>query len=762
VIKLKEITKYYYGDNSVAVGLRNVNLEFKKGEFVAITGKSGSGKSTLINVISGMDTYEEGEMYFKGMETSYYDHKDWELYRKNKISFVYQSYNLIDSYTALQNVEAVLMVCEDEDSKLSKAERRKRAMEALDRVGLSKQANNKATHLSSGQKQRLGIARALAKNTDVIIADEPTGNLDVENGKAIMSILHELSKEKLIIVVTHNYELAEPYATRKIRLFDGEVVEDIKRDKELYKDKDFQSDFDISVVEEDREIKNTFKTAMHFVKMNRFAQPHRTFFIFMFVLLSAVASVIFYGYFLSQLDDTKTKKINEEIFSNRDDKRIIVKKLDGKEFTSKDFDIIKGITYVEQVDKYDGANDANYFYKEGVDYKITYEVTDNKKYVDIELLKFDKFIKSYTCIDKEDLSSGEMPKEYNEVVLYSTDKSMIGKKVKIYLRNNAWKQDYYDGKEFVVSGLLKEKSSQIYFSEELSKEYASNAGKVNAILTYNINQIIDYKEDRESDELMKERRYTMNIVIGMDLKNNEVLLSEIITKNLAEDGLEKTDRIVYEKLQAAALLDELSVNVNLEKASMSSERVLALSKEQFYKLVGDYENKQMSVYIKNFAFTDRVIDSLTKEGYEAISALRVSTTNYDDKLTEKRLLAIIISLSVLVVVFALEILVVYALMKLKRADFVILKSLGMKAKMAGEMNYYELITTSIFASILAIIGLYIVAMNNVLFISEIMLYYKASDYIIIVLIGVVMSIITAKLYNRYLRKTFRLTALRNN
>jgi len=261
---------------------------------------------------------------------------------------------------------------------------------------------------------------------------------------------------------------------------------------------------------------------------------------------------------------------------------------------------------------------------------------------------------------------------------------------------------------------------------------------------------------------MKERRYTMNIVIGMDLKNNEVLLSEIITKNLAEDGLEKTDRIVYEKLQAAALLDELSVNVNLEKASMSSERVLALSKEQFYKLVGHYENKQMSVYIKNFAFTDRVIDSLTKEGYEAISALRVSTTNYDDKLTEKRLLAIIISLSVLDVVFALEILVVYALMKLKRADFVILKSLGMKAKMAGEMNYYELITTSIFASILAIIGLYIVAMNNVLFISEIMLYYKASDYIIIVLIGVVMSIITAKLYNRYLRKTFRLTALRNN
>lgn len=224
MIELKDVTKYYSSDTSVAMALRNINLEFHKGEFVVITGKSGSGKSTLLNVISGMDTYEEGEMYFNGMETSYYDKKDWEDYRRENISFIYQSYNLIDSYTALENVETVMRI---ENGKESRRERKKRALEILDQVGLKKRARHKAVHLSSGQKQRLGIARALAKDTDIIIADEPTGNLDVENGVAVMKMLYELSRDKLVIVVTHNFEQVQDFATRKIRLFDGEVAEDI-------------------------------------------------------------------------------------------------------------------------------------------------------------------------------------------------------------------------------------------------------------------------------------------------------------------------------------------------------------------------------------------------------------------------------------------------------------------------------------------------------------------------------------------------------
>ena len=143
MIKLKNVAKYYTSDTSIVMALRNINLEFRKGEFIAVTGKSGSGKSTFLNVISGMDTYEDGEMYFQNMETSYYDSRDWENYRRENISFIYQAYNLIDSYTALENVEAAMMICDAEENKKIRKERRKKALEILDKVGLRKESKNK-------------------------------------------------------------------------------------------------------------------------------------------------------------------------------------------------------------------------------------------------------------------------------------------------------------------------------------------------------------------------------------------------------------------------------------------------------------------------------------------------------------------------------------------------------------------------------------------------------------------------------------------
>ncbi len=223
ILKLENVSKYYKSAETVSVGMQNVSASFDIGEFVAITGESGSGKSTLLNVISGLDGYEEGELYHYGEETSHYTISDWETYRSSYVGFVFQNYNIIDSYTVYQNVLFALEV-----QGYPKDKRRKRALELIDRVGLSSHKNHKASKLSGGQKQRAVLARALAKDTPIIVADEPTGNLDSESSKQVMALLHEISKDKLVIVVTHDYAQVEPYATRKIRMHDGTIVEDVE------------------------------------------------------------------------------------------------------------------------------------------------------------------------------------------------------------------------------------------------------------------------------------------------------------------------------------------------------------------------------------------------------------------------------------------------------------------------------------------------------------------------------------------------------
>lgn len=220
LLELKNIGKIYVSESNVAVGIRGVNLAFERGEFVAVTGKSGSGKSTLLNVISGMDTYEEGELYIEGESTSHFLQKDWEEYRKQYISFIFQEYNIIESFTVLQNVELALMNVENPRV------RRERAMELLRRVGLEKHIHHKGSKLSGGQKQRTVIARALAKDSPILLCDEPTGNLDSKSSEEIIELLREVSRDKLVIIVTHNFEQVEQYATRHIRIFDGAVESD--------------------------------------------------------------------------------------------------------------------------------------------------------------------------------------------------------------------------------------------------------------------------------------------------------------------------------------------------------------------------------------------------------------------------------------------------------------------------------------------------------------------------------------------------------
>ena len=221
MLSLKGISKIYKTGDSVVKALDDVSLEFRSNEFVSILGPSGGGKTTLLNIVGGLDAYTSGDLVINGKSTKKFTQKDWDTYRNHSIGFIFQSYNLIPHQTVLSNVELALTL-----SGVSKAERRKRAKEALQKVGLGDQLKKKPNQMSGGQMQRVAIARALVNNPDILLADEPTGALDSATSLQIMALLKEIANDRLVIMVTHNPELAEEYSTRIIKLLDGKITDD--------------------------------------------------------------------------------------------------------------------------------------------------------------------------------------------------------------------------------------------------------------------------------------------------------------------------------------------------------------------------------------------------------------------------------------------------------------------------------------------------------------------------------------------------------
>ena len=221
MLELNDIKKDYVSGSTTVSALKGINLRFRDCEFVSILGQSGCGKTTMLNIIGGLDKYTSGDLKINGVSTKNYKDRDWDFYRNNSIGFVFQSYNLIPHQTVLSNVELALTL-----SGVSKTERKKRAIEALEKVGLGEQIHKKPNQMSGGQMQRVAIARALVNNPDILLADEPTGALDTETSIQIMELLKEISKDRLIIMVTHNPELAKDYSTRIVRLLDGVITDD--------------------------------------------------------------------------------------------------------------------------------------------------------------------------------------------------------------------------------------------------------------------------------------------------------------------------------------------------------------------------------------------------------------------------------------------------------------------------------------------------------------------------------------------------------
>ena len=221
MLQLQRISKVYYTGNQEFHALKDISIRFRENEFVSILGQSGSGKTTLLNIIGGLDQYTSGDLLIQGKSTKQFKDRDWDSYRNHTIGFVFQSYNLIGHQTALSNVEIAMTL-----SGVSKSERKRRAIEALEHVGLKDHLYKKPSQMSGGQMQRIAIARALVNNPKVVLADEPTGALDSETSVQIMELLKDIAKERLVIMVTHNPELAKTYSTRIVQVLDGNILSD--------------------------------------------------------------------------------------------------------------------------------------------------------------------------------------------------------------------------------------------------------------------------------------------------------------------------------------------------------------------------------------------------------------------------------------------------------------------------------------------------------------------------------------------------------
>lgn len=796
-IKLQNISKYYYSETAVTQALQGINLEFRMGEFVAITGESGSGKSTLLRIISGMDTFDDGELYVDGQPTFQYDEDDWEEYRRTKIGFVFQDYSLIGHYTAKENIVSALLIMG-----VPEKEAGDKAIHYLERVGLSAQRDQRASKLSSGQKQRLSIARALAKDTDIIVADEPTGNLDSETGAQIVKLLRDLSQDHLVIMVTHNYEQVEKYVTRKVRLHDGSLILDVsenmntdqKSDVSENMDTDQKSDVSgntdtdqkLEVSENmdteqkpemSENVDNNEKTSAGkksesneerlrdhtigriFVRMNAVRQPEKIALFMGFFLAAAIVSFLFIGQLLMNADDIYTKEYSATSFARKDDKRISLRRKDQKFMTKKDIDRLTKMKHVVSVDQYDIVNDINYYFEEGKDYRQEYGYnrmsTSNEGWLydsqNVEYVKKDQYMRSSSCLKKSDLAKGSLPKKIDEVVLYDRGKYKVGDTITFFYTSDVlWSStENYIQRKMKVSGLLKNKDKQVYFSPEICTMLQSTVTGGKVFYEYAYNQKLGKYQGqatlwpivgdivKKDNELCVSGEYEAAVYRAED---NDLTL-------LGQSGLLHIDQ--YDKDMKTKDVKQIENVETGEKINGCGANFAEVSQNIYAKYYRT-DSRQASVYITSYAKMDHVLKALDKAGYEAVSTLRFGADKYDSDLVQERLRTIGIAVAILLVMMAAEILILRSIFKIQIKDQKILKFMGMSTKLIGKINYMEMRRYSITAIIVVavvmnVVGIFVPALRAMLY------YYEWPGYLAYFMYNYVAAMVMVAAFNHLLK-----------
>lgn len=732
MLKLKNVSKFYYSNGVIASGFSKVNLELNMGEFVVITGESGSGKSTLLNVLSGLDTYEEGEMYINGEETSHYNESDFEEYRRRYVGNIFQNFNLVNSYTVYQNVELALILNGE-----SRKEAREKITDIIEKVGLSDFANTKCSKLSGGQKQRVAIARALAKETPIIVADEPTGNLDSKSAEEVVELLSEISKDKLVIIVTHNFEQVEQYATRLIKMHDGKILEDKVLEKPEAEEGDSSRDFaDITVA-----------NRLLLGARNAFNIPAKFILIFAVFLFISFAVAGTYSSFQKMEYEESAYGYNM-FFNNASDDRIVINKPDKSAITDEEFKAIEALDNVKRIAKDDVLVD----YSESIsDEEYWYSFYGN--FVDLK--------------DFEgELSMGRMPENPYEIIIEGrSDDYYLSNDTEDLFEKNFYLDQYDESGErkletpFKIVGVVLNDNihgwqSTYYVGEEIMKELRERS----AVERSNIKSLFEgeYYDTMNgepsfhvtpSDIVPKGEAYVSSELNDLTQNGNCVGKNIVISaENIySSDSLTVKISKTYNKGNFKKLMGE--------DFKESKKGLVYINSEDYNNLV----NKgtfQSSVFVKNVKTLDETADSLKEMGFNTL-VMRESLSSEGAEIKQIVSMMKTFALAVLVIaLFFISYFIIRIILKSRNSYYTTLRTLGASRKISKQLLDIELFLLATLAY-----GVFMIAMLLVYggvitqgYIMDLAGYLNPANYVIMYAIIIAMSYLIS---HKFAKKLFK-------
>lgn len=725
MLKLENVSKIYYTNGIVATGISKVNLELNIGEFVVITGESGSGKSTLLNVISGIDSYEEGEMYINGKETSHYTEKDFEEYRKKYIANIFQSFNLINSYTVYQNVELVLLL-----NGYKRKQIKKKVLDIIDKVGLTKFKNTKVSKLSGGQKQRVAIARAIVKDTPIIVADEPTGNLDTKSAYEIIELLKNVAKDKLVVIVTHNIEQVEKYATRIIKMHDGKMIQNTEI-KNINEDSKITqaSGKNITIPNQYRlGIRNTF---------NIFSK-----FILLFIVFTFMSVAFLSEYSAFKLVEHSTEESSGYSANLRDisKERILINKQNREPFTEDDYNKIKQLSNIDYIVEDDISLDTEFILRN-------------------DTLNTYGYIKDINNF-KGNLDIGRMPENDDEIILKANkDDYTITQMLDETLNSEfSLQKSYREGdtiRTVKIVGIQYNENNTIYDRTF----YVSNEVK-KVVRSYVHNQYSDMKtllNDKyvqyniETSENVEPGTAIVNDDLKYQFKNNKIINQNInisVSNIYYEDNIDLTITKTFTKSNLKKLTGYTDYSYY--------QNAIIINPDDYNSLY-DKPSYQSSVYVKDASIIEQTMSELENLGLKPKKATDFKV-EYENESQIVKIFKVVVTIFVIIVVFFISYLIISIILKSRNIYYTTLRMLGATSKSTRKILNIELFINSTLSYLMVLTFGYLVKQDiiKIEFIANLIKYITLNECILMYLI---LFVVTQLIARKFAKKIFKSSAM---